>query len=74
MVFTKSFIPFSPSTKPETAAAQEEIGAMIHTGAARSINEIRQLCPTYFVLIRYRSHHRTHGQAIKVIVNKNQAT
>ena len=26
--------PSSPSTKPVTAAAQEEIGAMIHTGAA----------------------------------------
>ena len=26
--------PFTPSTTPATAAAQEEIGAMIHTGAA----------------------------------------
>ena len=31
----KSAIPFSPSvTKPATAAAHEEIGAMIQTGAA----------------------------------------
>ena len=26
--------PFSPSTKPVTAAAHDDIGAMIHTGAA----------------------------------------
>ena len=27
-------MPFSPSTKPDTAAAQEEIGAMMQIGAA----------------------------------------
>ena len=26
--------PFPSSTKPDTAAAQDEIGAMMHTGAA----------------------------------------
>ena len=40
----------------------------------RSINKISQLCPTDFVLIRYRTHNRAYSQAIKVIVNKNQAS
>ena len=30
----KMLMPFSPFTKPETAAAQEEMGAMMQTGAA----------------------------------------
>ena len=34
MVLTKIASPSCPSTNPLTAAAQDEIGAMIHTGAA----------------------------------------
>ena len=34
MAFTKSPNPSSPSTKPVTAAAHDEIGEIIHTGAA----------------------------------------
>ena len=34
MALMNSCRPFAPSTKPETAAAHDEMGAMMHTGAA----------------------------------------
>ena len=34
IVLMNRLIPFAPSTVPLTAAAQEDIGAIMHTGAA----------------------------------------
>ena len=62
--------PSSPSTKPETAAAQEEIGAiMLHRGCS-GIDEISQLSPGYMVFVCHRPHDAAHGQAVEIIVNK----
>ena len=36
------------------------------------INDICQFCAGYFVAVSYRTHHRSDGQAIEIIIHKNQ--
>ena len=45
--------PFSPSTKPVTAAAHDEIGAMIQIGAA--VESIRYASFVFGILCSYAS-------------------
>ena len=41
--------------------------------SGRSINEIGQLCPGNPMLVRHRTHDAAHGQAVKVVINEDQA-
>ena len=73
MARTKSSVPDMTlsSTMPETAAAHEEIGAILHMGGSR-IDEIGELGTGDAVAIRHGTHDAADGEAVKIVVHKNQ--
>jgi hypothetical protein len=36
------------------------------------VDQVGQLCPGDFKFVRHRSHDASHGQAVKIIVDKDQ--
>ena len=49
---------------------QLEIGAMIQTGAAVA-SMMSPVCAAYFVFVCDRAHNGSHGQAVEVVVHKD---
>lgn len=65
-------IPLTPSTVPLTAAAHDEIGAIMQIGRRGSVDEVRELSAGNVVLVRNGAHYRAHRQAVEVVVNEDE--
>ena len=64
--------PSSPSTNPVTAAAQDEMGAMMHTGAAVASMRYASFARETVELIRHRPHDAAHCQAVEIVIDEDQ--
>ena len=71
MVLTKSQV-HPVLYESADCCAQDEIGAMIHTGAAVASIRYAKFSPGYVMSVSYRTHNASYRQAVKIIVNEDQ--